>query len=53
MDILELADKIINGKRLCREDNTDFFASCDLENYVRGPIEFVNIIWVTEWICVR
>lgn len=36
MDILELADKIINGKRLCREDNTDFFASCDLEKLCTG-----------------
>lgn len=36
MDILELADKIINGKRLCREDNTDFFASCGLEKLCTG-----------------
>ena len=36
MNVLELADKIINGKRLCEEDDVDFFASCDLEKLCTG-----------------
>ena len=44
MDILELAYKIINGKRLCREDNTDFFASCDLPIVVNQTPRLAEIL---------
>ena len=36
MNVLELADKIINGKRLCEEDDVDFFTNCDLEELCLG-----------------
>ena len=31
MDILNLAQEIIHGKRLTREDDLSFFLTCDLE----------------------
>ena len=31
MDVLNLAQEIIGGKRLTREDDLSFFLTCDLE----------------------
>ena len=31
MDLKKLADDIINGKRLKREDDLSFFINCDLD----------------------
>lgn len=36
MDILKLADEIIEGKRLSREDNLDFFVTCNLNDLCAG-----------------
>lgn len=36
MDILKLADEIIEGKRLSREDNLDFFVTCYLNDLCAG-----------------
>lgn len=36
MDILKLADEIIEGKRLSREDNHDFFVTCNLNDLCAG-----------------
>lgn len=36
MDILKLAQDIINGKRLKREDKMDFFIDCDLDSLCKG-----------------
>lgn len=36
MDILKLADEIIEGKRLSREDDLDFFVTCNLNDLCAG-----------------
>ena len=36
MDLIKLADEIINGKRLERGDDLSFFESCDLDELCRG-----------------
>lgn len=36
MDLKKLADDIINGKRLKREDNLSFFINCDLDALLEG-----------------
>ena len=36
MDILELAEEIINGRRLTREDDLSFFLTCDLDALCQG-----------------
>lgn len=36
MDILKLADEIIEGKRFSREDNLDFFVTCNLNDLCAG-----------------
>lgn len=36
MDILKLADEIIEGKRLSREDDPDFFVTCNLNDLCAG-----------------
>ncbi len=36
MDMLKLADEIINGKRLTRKDDLNFFLSCDLAELCKG-----------------
>lgn len=39
MDILNLAQEIIHGKRLTREDDLSFFLTCDLEPLCQGADE--------------
>ena len=39
MDILNLAQEIIHGKRLTREDDLSFFLACDLEPLCQGADE--------------
>lgn len=36
MDILKLSDEIIEGKRLSREDDLDFFVTCNLNDLCAG-----------------
>ena len=36
MDLKKLADDIINGKRLKREDDLSFFINCDLDALLEG-----------------
>lgn len=36
MDVLKLADEIIEGKRLTREDDLHFFIDCDLNDLMEG-----------------
>lgn len=36
MDVLKLAEEIIEGKRLTREDDLGFFLDCDLEDLSKG-----------------
>lgn len=36
MNVLDLANEIIDGKRLTREDDLSFFSSCDLEELKQG-----------------
>lgn len=36
MDVLKLADEIINGKRLTREDDLHFLIDCDLNDLMAG-----------------
>lgn len=36
MDLKKLADDIINGKRLKREDDLSFFINCDLDTLLKG-----------------
>ena len=36
MDVLKLADEIIEGKRLTREDDLHFFIDCDLKDLMEG-----------------
>ena len=36
MDVLNLAQEIIHGKRLTREDDLSFFLTCDLEPLCQG-----------------
>ena len=36
MDILKLADEIIEGKRISREDDLDFFVTCNLNDLCAG-----------------
>lgn len=36
IDLLKLSNEIINGKRLCRNDNLGFFEFCDLEKLCKG-----------------
>lgn len=39
MDVLKLADDIINGKRLTREDDLSFFEAADLDELAKGADE--------------
>lgn len=36
MDVLKLADEIINGRRLVKGEDLDFFVTCDLEKLCEG-----------------
>lgn len=36
MDVLKLADEIIGGRRLTREEDLSFFIDCDLQNLLSG-----------------
>ena len=36
MDVLKLADEIIDGKRLTREDDLHFLIDCDLNDLLEG-----------------
>lgn len=36
MDMMKLAEEIVNGKRLKREEDTGYFLKCDLESLGRG-----------------
>ena len=36
MDVLKLAEEIINGRRLIREDDLSFFLTCDLDTLCQG-----------------
>ena len=36
MDVLALAQEIINGRRLGRQDDLSFFLTCDLDQLCRG-----------------
>ena len=39
MDVLALAQEIINGRRLGRQDDLSFFLTCDLDQLCRGADE--------------
>ena len=36
MTPLELAEEIINGRRIKRQDDLTFFLNCDWMNFVKG-----------------
>ncbi len=36
IDLIKLSNEIINGKRLCRNDNLDFFEFCNLQKLCEG-----------------
>ena len=36
MDVLKLADEIIDGRRLTREDDLNIFLTCDLKELIGG-----------------
>ncbi|MCR5762602.1 MAG: biotin synthase BioB [Treponema sp.] len=42
MDLTELADQIINGKRLCRNDDLSFFKTCNLDELSSGADKIRN-----------
>lgn len=44
MDVLKLADEIIDGRRLCREDNLHFFIDADLEELCEGADRIRNML---------
>ena len=42
MNVLTLAQEIIDGKRLTREDDLSFFLTCDLDDLCKGADQIVK-----------
>ena len=48
MDALTLAQEIINGRRITREDDLSFFLTCDLMHYAKAQTKSVRILSETK-----
>lgn len=46
-----LAQEIIDGRRLTRQDDLKAFLTCDCRPYVKAQIKSVSILSVSAWIC--
>ena len=48
MDALTLAQEIINGRRITREDDLSFFLTCDLDALCKAQTKSVRILSETK-----
>ena len=51
MNVLTLAQEIIDGKRLTREDDLSFFLTCDLDDLCKGADQIREARKKRSWSC--
>lgn len=53
MNMLDLAQEIIKGRRISREDDLSVFLNCDLEELCKGADAIREYFIGVKWICAQ